>query len=93
MLLIPAPDSERTRPVTVPTPSDMTIRTGPASAPSVTCRGVCFGSTLLAFTDLMNRALDRPREQPHEIKITGDDEQIRRLHAGRDRARAAKGQS
>ena len=35
-----------------------------------------------AFTDLMNRAIDKPREQPQEIKVTGDDEMVRRLHAG-----------
>jgi hypothetical protein len=43
-----------------------------------------------AFADLLNRALDRPKEQVQEIKITGDEEQIRRLHAGRARAAAAR---
>jgi hypothetical protein len=43
-----------------------------------------------AFQSLLDRALDRPKEQEQTIKITGDDEQIRRLHAGRDRARAAR---
>lgn len=43
-----------------------------------------------AFTDLLNRALDKPKEQEQTIHITGDDEQIRRLHAGRARARAGK---
>jgi hypothetical protein len=43
-----------------------------------------------AFADLLNRALDKPKEQVQEIKITGDEEQIRRLHAGRARAAAAK---
>ena len=46
-----------------------------------------------AFTDLMNRAIDKPREQPHEVKVTGDDEMVRRLHAGRARAAALKGEA
>jgi hypothetical protein len=46
--------------------------------------------SVAAFTDLLNRALDKPQEQVQEFKITGDDEQIRRLHAGRARAKAAK---
>jgi len=43
-----------------------------------------------AFTDLLNRALDKPKEQEQTIKLVGDDEQIRRLHAGRARARASR---
>jgi hypothetical protein len=43
-----------------------------------------------AFSDLLNRALDKPKEQEQTIRITGDDEQIRRLHAGRARARAGR---
>ena len=43
-----------------------------------------------AFTDLLNRALDKPREQVQELKITGDDDQVRRLHAGRARAAKAR---
>lgn len=41
-----------------------------------------------AFADLLNRALDKPKEQVQEIKLTGDEEQIRLLHAGRARAAA-----
>jgi hypothetical protein len=43
-----------------------------------------------AFADLLNRALDKPKEQVQEIKLTGDEEQIRRLHAGRARAAASR---
>lgn len=39
-----------------------------------------------AFTDLMNRLLDKPKEQEQEIKLTGDAELIARLMAGRARA-------
>lgn len=41
-----------------------------------------------AFTDLLNRALDKPKEQEQEIKITGSDELVARIHAAR--ARLAK---
>lgn len=40
-----------------------------------------------AFGDLLNRALDKPKEQEQTIKLTGDAEQIRTLLAGRERAR------
>jgi hypothetical protein len=43
-----------------------------------------------AFTDLINPALDKLMEQPHEIRVTGDEEQIPRLHAGRARAAAGR---
>jgi hypothetical protein len=43
-----------------------------------------------AFTDLLNRAIDKPKEQLQELKILGDDEMLRRLHAGRARVAAAK---
>ena len=36
-----------------------------------------------AFTDLMNRALDKPKEQEQEFKLTGDAELFKRLDAGR----------
>ena len=39
-----------------------------------------------AFTDLMNRALDKPKEQEQEVKITGESALIERLLAGRQRA-------
>ena len=41
-----------------------------------------------AFTDLMNRALDKPKEQEREIKLTGSEDLIAKLHAAR--ARMAK---
>jgi hypothetical protein len=41
-----------------------------------------------AFTDLLNRALDKPKEQEQEIKIAGSDDLIAKLHAAR--ARMAK---
>lgn len=40
-----------------------------------------------AFTDLLNRALDKPKEQVHELKVTGDEALLARLDAGRQRAR------
>lgn len=39
-----------------------------------------------AFTDLMNRALDKPKEQEQEIKLTGEADMIAALYAGRARA-------
>ena len=36
------------------------------------------------------RALDKPKEQLQEIRVTGDEQVIRRLHAGRARAAAVK---
>lgn len=41
-----------------------------------------------AFIDLLNRALDKPKEQEQELKITESDDVIARLHAAR--ARIAK---
>lgn len=43
-----------------------------------------------AFTDLMNRALDKPKEQEQEIKLTGEAELISKLLAGRKRAAEAR---
>lgn len=43
-----------------------------------------------AFTDLLNRALDKPKEQEQELKITGDDVLIAKLLDGRQRAKARK---
>lgn len=43
-----------------------------------------------AFTDLMNRALDKPKEQEQEIRMTGDADLIAALMAGRARAANAK---
>ena len=39
-----------------------------------------------AFTDLMNRALDKPKEQEQEVRVTGIDELVARITAGRARA-------
>ncbi len=44
-----------------------------------------------AFTDLMNRALDKPKEQEQEIKLSGDEPLIAALLKGRKRAAEAKG--
>lgn len=38
-----------------------------------------------AYTDLMNRALDKPKEQPQEIQVTGTLNIENRLAAGRQR--------
>ncbi len=39
-----------------------------------------------AFTDLLNRALDKPKEQAQDINLTGDDALIAALMHGRQRA-------
>lgn len=39
-----------------------------------------------AFTDLLNRALDKPKEQEQEFKVSGDGALIEALLAGRKRA-------
>ncbi len=36
-----------------------------------------------SFTDLMNRALDKPKEQAQEVTVSGDDALIAALMAGR----------
>jgi hypothetical protein len=46
-----------------------------------------------AFTDLMNRALDKPAEQVQEIKLTGEVTVIERLQAARKRLADAKGRA
>lgn len=43
-----------------------------------------------AFTDLLNRALDKPKEQEQELKITGDEALIEKLLLGRQRAKERK---
>ena len=43
-----------------------------------------------AYTDLMNRALDKPKEQEQEIKVTGDEVRFALLLAGRQRAREGR---
>jgi hypothetical protein len=45
-----------------------------------------------AFTDLVNRAIDKPKEQEIEVKVTGDEGRIARLLAGRKRAKDRKGE-
>lgn len=39
-----------------------------------------------AFTDLLNRALDKPKEQEFEVKVSGEVELVQRLTKARDRA-------
>lgn len=38
-----------------------------------------------AFTDLMNRAIDKPKEQEQEIKLTGEVQLVERLMSARKR--------
>lgn len=38
-----------------------------------------------AFSDLVNRAIDKPKEQEQEIKLTGEVNLVSRLHAARAR--------
>lgn len=38
-----------------------------------------------AFTDLLNRLIDKPKEQEQEIKITGEVELVQRLASARKR--------
>ena len=44
-----------------------------------------------AFTDLLNRALDKPKEQGQEIKLTGSEDLIAKLHAARARMAKSRG--
>ncbi len=43
-----------------------------------------------AFTDLMNRALDKPKEQLQELQVSGDADLIAALKLGRARVAEAK---
>lgn len=43
--------------------------------------------SIQAFTDLMNRALDKPAEQELSIKLSADGDLLAKLDAGRQRAR------
>lgn len=43
-----------------------------------------------AFTDLLNRAIDKPAEQMQEIKVTGEINIVERLQAARKRLRENK---
>lgn len=43
-----------------------------------------------AFTDLLNRTIDKPAEQPHEVKLTGEVTLVSRLQAARKRHADAK---
>lgn len=43
-----------------------------------------------AFTDLMNRALDKPKEQPQEIDLTVKDARADRVLAARQREQSGK---
>lgn len=44
-----------------------------------------------AFTDLLNRAIDKPREQVQEIAVTVSNEMVSRLDRAKLRARGDKG--
>lgn len=69
------------------------IRVGPAMAGRVnedTIEVWEKDPSVQAFTDLLNRALDKPKEQEQEIKLTGDADLISRLIAGRQRAAEAR---
>ena len=44
-----------------------------------------------AFTDLLNRALDKPAEQVQELKLTGELSLVDKLTAARNRLAKAKG--
>lgn len=46
--------------------------------------------SIQAFTDLMNRVIDKPKEQEQEIKLSGSVDLIATLNAGRQRAANAK---
>lgn len=46
--------------------------------------------SIMAFSDLLNRAIDKPKEQEQEIKLTGDADLIAKLVAGRKRAAASR---
>lgn len=43
-----------------------------------------------AFTDLLNRAIDKPAEQPQELKLSGEVSIVDRLQAARKRLADAK---
>lgn len=43
-----------------------------------------------AFTDLLNRAIDKPAEQLQELKVTGEVTVVDRLHSARQRLADAK---
>ncbi len=44
-----------------------------------------------AFTDLMNRAADKPAEQVQKLEISGEVNLVSRLHAARQRTRELHG--
>ena len=48
--------------------------------------------SIQAFSDLMNRTLDKPREQEFAVKLTGEAELIARLDRGRQRVAEARAQ-
>ena len=48
--------------------------------------------SIQAFTDLMNRTLDKPREQEIAVTLTGEAELIARLERGRQRVAEARAQ-
>ena len=46
---------------------------------------------ITAFTDLMNRALDKPKEQQIDINVSADDEMVRRLQGAHRRTQSTPG--
>lgn len=46
--------------------------------------------SIQAFTDLMNRALDKPKEQPHDVNLKVSGDIVARLEKGRARAAKSK---
>ena len=48
--------------------------------------------SIQAFTDLMNRTLDKPREQEIAVNLTGDADLLARLDRGRQRVAEARAQ-
>jgi hypothetical protein len=68
------------------------IRVGPAMAANVEEETVEVWEkdpSVQAFTELMNRLLDKSKEQEQEIKVRGDDDLLARLGAARKRAKTS----
>lgn len=66
------------------------LRVGPAQAANPTEETIEVWEkdpSVQAFTDLMNRVIDKPAEQELQIKLSADHELLARLDAGRQRAR------
>jgi hypothetical protein len=64
------------------------IRVGPAMASALTEETIEVWEkdpSVQAFTDLMNRLVDKPKEQEQEIRFTGDLQVVERLARARQR--------